>query len=81
MGNGAVARLMARYLSVVSTGCAREALSSLDALFAAVSGPAQRGPSPSTFREQFRRAAQVTPSEYRATFSGYPPHDNDKRTR
>ena len=37
--------------------------------------------SPSTFREQFRRAAQVTPSEYRATFSGYPPHDNDKTTR
>jgi transcriptional regulator GlxA family with amidase domain len=37
--------------------------------------------SPSTFREQFRRAARVTPSEYRATFSGYPPHDNDKTTR
>lgn len=38
LGNGAVARLMARYLSVALTGCAREALSSLDALFAAVSG-------------------------------------------
>lgn len=37
--------------------------------------------SPSAFREQFRRATRVSPSEYRATFSGRPPYDNHEATR
>ena len=37
--------------------------------------------SPSAFRDQFRRATRVSPSEYRATFSGRPPYDNDEATR